>query len=543
MSKFSKYATKPILTEAVLSKAQKDFRVTNFMGGNSYELTPINALKIVASSSIFGEPSYYRKSHDGATFRNLRTLEKYSIFASLYKDAKSTTDVFTEVIDRALDYDFKATLDLALQLRKEFYMRMNPSVIFIRASVHDNRVAFNEANPGYMKEIGIQLNIRPDDIKNQFDYWMFMFGSKSGLPSVVKRAWAKSLSGYSRYQMKKYKSKGLIDLVRLSHANSEIIDELMETGNVMVKAEETTWEQLRSSGMKWREILATTYVPHMALLRNLRGIFSEITDTSARVEILNSLKEGVLKGKQFPFRYFSAYNAIQSSEVINKGKILDALEECTDIAVSNMPKLKGKTAVLSDNSGSAWGSIPSQYGSVTIAEIANLSGLITCRNSEEGEMKVFGDRISDVDFSERNGLLSQMKEANRKGKSCGQATENGIWLFFDKAIREGIHYDNIFIYSDQQAFHGGLFGTDAKDYRDYQYNGSRMIDVPKLLETYRKKVNPKVNFFTIQVAGYNNAVVPEDLYRGAVLGGWTGKETVFAKSVIDIWDSIEIPKQ
>ena len=60
-----------------------------------------------------------------------------------------------------------------------------------------------------------------------------------------------------------------------------------------------------------------------------------------------------------------------------------------------------------------------------------------------------------------------------------------------------------------------------------------------MAQEYRDKVNPKVNLFTVQVGGYNNSVLPEALYRGAILAGWTGKEPVFAKAIIDAWDSQE----
>jgi hypothetical protein len=35
-------------------------RVDNFMGGGSFKLNPIETLKMVTASSIFGEPAYYR---------------------------------------------------------------------------------------------------------------------------------------------------------------------------------------------------------------------------------------------------------------------------------------------------------------------------------------------------------------------------------------------------------------------------------------------------------------------------------------------------
>ena len=280
----------------------------------------------------------------------------------------------------------------------------------------------------------------------------------------------------------------------------------------------------------------------MALLRNLRGIFTEIKDQEVASDVLAQLKDGVSKGKQFPFRYWSAYKAVQRESSVNhKQMILDVLEECIDVSVANMPKLKGKTACLSDNSGSAWGTFNSEYGSVTVAEIANLSSLITALQSDEGEVGVFGDNLSLKSVSKRNRLLTQLKETSARGRAQGGGTENGIWIFLDQAIRNKDHYDNIFIYSDMQAGHGGLFGhSNTVGRSKYSHKrGSTYVDVLKMVQDYRKEVNPKVNVFTIQVAGYNNSVLPENLYRGAILAGWTGKEPVFAKALIEAWDSAE----
>jgi hypothetical protein len=230
---------------------------------------------------------------------------------------------------------------------------------------------------------------------------------------------------------------------------------------------EKTWEQLRSEKMSWQDILSTINMPHMALLRNLRGIFTEINDREAASEILFKLKAGVLYGKQFPFRYYSAYRAVAAASMNHQTLVLDALEECVDIAVANMPKLKGRVACLSDNSGSAWGSMNSEYGTVTIAEIANLSSLITAAGAEDGEVGVFGDRLSLKSVSKRNGILSQLKETSERGKEQGGGTENGIWLFWEQAIKAKVHYDTVFVYSDMQAGHGGLYGVRSSEYTDF----------------------------------------------------------------------------
>ena len=314
----------------------------------------------------------------------------------------------------------------------------------------------------------------------------------------------------------------------------------MKTGTLNVSEEEQTWETLKSAKKSWDEILRTIKIPHMALLRNLRGIFSEIKDTKDTKEILEDLKSGVINGKQFPFRYWSAYKAVSASDVHNKTMILDAIEECMDIAVANMPKLPGKVACLSDNSGSAWGTFNSEYGTVTVAEIANLSSIITANQSDEGYVGVFGDRLSISQVSKRNGLLSQLKTTTDIGKCQGQATENGIWLFWDDAIKNKVHWDTVFIYSDMQAGTGNLYGTNKSEYSKYIHKrGGSYIDVLALVEAYRAKVNPKVNVFSVQVAGYDNAVLPANLYRGAILTGWTGKEPQYAQAIIDTWDQIE----
>jgi hypothetical protein len=541
MSKLSHYAEK---TESEVRK-HEDLVVENFMGGNSYKLSPLQTLKIIAASSIFGEPQYYR---DGIaapkTISNSDTLSEYSILKDLIDGSMSAADVFTNAIDASLDYDFKGTLDLATELRIMFFMRLNPAVIFIRASMHPKRAEFNESNPGYMKTVGKSIALRPDDLTNQFEYFMYVNKTKNKLSSMVKRTWAERLGEYSRYQLNKYKGKRLIDLVRISHAWNRDIDELMKTGSLVVEESERTWESLKSEGKTWKEILEIIEIPHMALLRNLRGIFKEIDDVEVAKSLVNKLTDGVIRGSQFPFRYWSAYKAVEREDDVNhKGIILDGLENCMDVAVQNMPKLSGKTICLSDNSGSAWGAVNSEYGSVKVAEIANLSSLITGKQSDEGEIGLFGDNLIVNPVSKRNGLLSQLKDVNRieaeEGR-LGGSTENGIWIFFKEAIKNKKHYDNIFIYSDMQAGHGGLFGTDHEEYKEFSKGSyGRYIDVLSLINKYRKEVNPKANIFTIQVAGYDNNAIPENIYRGAILAGWTGKEPVFAKALIDTWNEIE----
>ncbi len=57
-----------------------------------------------------------------------------------------------------------------------------------------------------------------------------------------------------------------------------------------------------------------------------------------------------------------------------------------------------------------------------------------------------------------------------------------------------------------------------------------------MILTYRRKVNPNVNVFSIQTAGYNNVCISEYAYRTCILYGWMGKELNFAREMIDLRD-------
>ena len=528
----------------------KTKRVTNFMGGNSFELNALDTLKMVTASSIFGEPSYYRNGEfndaritDGTYYVD-ELMEALSVLDDSKFSGKNTSSIMEQVIDEALAEDFGAVLDWAVELRKNYLMRLNPQIIMVRAAQHPNRVGFNKANPKKFRDAERLVMSRADEPASQLTYFLYKNKNKNNLPNILKRSWSEKLSNLNTYQVSKYKNSGLgmIDVVRISHAHSPILDELMKTGTVVVSEEEKTWENLKSEGKTWKEILNTIELGHMALLRNLRNIFSELNDSDRdlAVKLLDELKTKVLEGKQFPFRYFSAYKAVENEVAVNfKSLILDALEECMDISLNNMPKIAGKTMALTDNSGSAWGTIPTEYGSVKIAEIDNLSAVIVAMLSDEGYVGIFGDRIEIVPIKKRDGVLSQMNSINTKGQQIGLNTENGIWLFWDKAIENAQHWDNVFIYSDMQAGHGGLYGINDNDYKDYLYRG-RYIDVMKMVSVYRSKVYSKVNVFSIQTAGYTNVVLPEYAYRANVMYGWTGKEAVFADTMIKFWNQKEL---
>ena len=87
------------------------------------------------------------------------------------------------------------------------------------------------------------------------------------------------------------------------------------------------------------------------------------------------------------------------------------------------------------------------------------------------------------------------------------------------------------------------YNDPIKGSEDYEalgacVNGS-YIDVNMLVKLYREQVNPRVNVFCIQTAGYTNVLVPEYGYRTVILYGWTGKELIFADAMNRTWNELE----
>ena len=538
----------------------------NHMGMQNFTLSSISQLKIFVTSWFLGEPTYYTSSGDNKKdFAQLNKLKNVNIeeIEKLYliqkKNHETTLDLFKKIITQALDEDFEGVLKLAVEGRNSYNMRSGPVAIIFYAAMHSQRKIFNAQNPLKFREYTDQVIKIPTDAWFLFELYQKTYQNKNKFPTILKKCISKHLEKIEKYQMKKYLHKAhLIDLIRITHPRSsknKIIEEVVKTGDLLVDDNEQTWEKLRSEKKSWKEIITIlNTLPHMALLRNLVGIAKDTNDP----EYLNNiivpmLKKGVKYGKQLPFRYMTCYEEVGKLEDNSCKKILlDGVSNCIEIAMENFPILEGKTLCLVDNSGSAHGSFPSQYGVQSIAKIGNLSGVMTAKQcTGKGVVGVFGDRLVMIDIDKNKNVLDQVNQIHKEGKEVGRSTENGIWVFFKESFEEATNlkpgtdielmdrwFDNIMIYSDQQAGCGGLYGSNPKEYSEYVV-ANKYVNVLKLIEKYRKLVNPKVNIYSVQIAGYNNSLVPEILYRTHLLTGWNGNECKYAYEMNKLMDELD----
>ena len=569
MSKIARQVNNQRALENESNRLHLKEAVINFDGGVSYKLNPIETLKIVSTSSIFGEPAYYREgglpskrdtkgifgvtAYSGYGMVFLDDVVEQTLFGSSICEVENTAKLMEKIIDDALEYDFEETLKFACELRHDYFMRLNPQVIMVRAAMHPARKKFTSTHPaGAFREYEKKVMYRADDPLCQMAYYNYIAGGKSKMPSVLKRSCADKLSSLEAYQLNKYKNAeiGMIDGIRLCHASSPEINQLMH-GELVVADNEQTWEKLRVAGETWHTILSSIRLGHMALLRNLRGIAMEFKSTAEDLRllsnVLNHLKSGVANGKQFPYRYYSAYKAIDGCASIDgaiKTLMKDALHECMMLSIKAMPTIPGNVVCCSDNSGSAWGAFTSEYGSMTVAIIGNLSSLITAMLGDYGEVVVFGDTYATYHVSKTRNIFEQLEEINELGKTVGSGTEGGLWEFMCEAILGSKHIDSLFVYSDQQAGFGGLYTSENsnryKEFSKYLSKGyNKYFNFFAICNAYREKVNKKLNMFSIQTAGYDNMIVPAMAYRTAILSGWTGKEALFAYNYTKQWNEVD----
>ena len=515
---------------------------TNYDGGLSFDVTnPVNRLRMMAASCFFGEPQYYvdggMKSKSGKINNGL-TPSMMDHLVNVLKgivtpkdtNGHTTVSAMEKVIDEALDFDIEQTLQIAVALRNEDLIRTTPQVILVRAANHPK-----QKGTGLVMKYAAEIMLRMDEPAVQMAYQIHTYGRK-GIPNSLKKAWKQKLETSNDYTLAKYRMESrmvkTIDVVRLSHARNESIDKLV-SGEL--KLDNNTWESLISGAGSTKENWekAVDVMGHMALLRNLRNL---VQNGVSHDKYSQKLLDGVEDGKQLPFRYYSAYNMLKEASA--PLSVQASVEACMEKSIANLPRLKGNVASLCDNSGSAHGTMASSAGTVKVSTITNLTAVLTGMVTE-GKATVFpfGDRLVEIKINPAKGIFAQTDAVEKLAKTVGGGTETGIWLFWDKAIKEKQHWDHVFVYSDMQAGHGGLYtnGTHAPTpeftWNKGGYGRNTYVDVPALIAAYRKAVNPNVQVFLVQVAGYGDTIVPEIYDKTYILGGWSDGILKFADKV------------
>lgn len=209
-----------------------------------------------------------------------------------------------------------------------------------------------------------------------------------------------------------------------------------------------TWEWLSGwipGGMDkdaWEAILGAdaTGMNYMALIRNLRNFTDAKVSTEILDKVIARLKdpEEVAKSRQFPFRFYSAYE----NTAID---FAPALEKAIDASTLNIPDLSGTLIVIDTSSSMTTGRV-SKHSQMTPLDCAALAAMAVYKRSDNCEVVIFGDSWAKVSGLTRNtGVLRGVKLVNSLVGSVGHYSngQGAVAAFFDPS-----KHKRAFMFSD-----------------------------------------------------------------------------------------------
>jgi hypothetical protein len=257
------------------------------------------------------------------------------------------------------------------------------------------------------------------------------------LSGQVKKGLAAAFTKFDEYALAKYDRAGVVrlrDVLFLCHAKpndaeqaalwKRLIDGQLTTPD--------TWEVALSAGGEkrthWERLLSERKLGALALLRNLRNMKDAGVDEHAVFAALSAMKtERVL-----PFRFLAAARYPPQWE--------DAIEQAMYRSVAGREKLKGRTILLIDVSGSMEASLARRSEMLRMDAACGLAVLLR-EICETVAVYSFSEKLMQVParrgFSLRDAIVSSQPHG---GTKLGHAL---------RSLRE--QYDRILVVTDEQS--------------------------------------------------------------------------------------------
>ncbi|ADL53084.1 TROVE domain-containing protein [Clostridium cellulovorans] len=447
----------------------------NNQGHIAYKMSLIDRLIIEVLSCFFGEDKFYG-NNSSEIINDIRAVCK-------------------------IDPAFIA--NLAIYARKEMHLRSISHVLV-------SELAKSPLGKRYARETINEVIERVDDMSEILVYYLNEFGKP--IPNSVKKGIADKLLTFDEYSLAKYngdKEVKLRDILCLVHPKaknqeqSNMFKRLLE-GNLRTP---TTWQtKLSAQGNtkeSWEQLIENNNLGYMALLRNLRNIVKANPRNLDKVYEMLANKERVIKSKQLPFRFYTAFSVLYR-ENFGSSKLYDALETSIKHSTNNVTKLKGKTFVSADVSGSMTFPI-SANSEITSADIAVLMMAMANYICEDAITSTFDIRFKLRPIASTNGIISNALSI----PVTGGGTD--ITLPIKYLLDNNIYVDRIIILSDNEINRG--YQSTCQEY----------------VEEYKKKINQKVWVHGIDMQGYGTQQFYGEQIN--IIAGWSERTLEFISTV------------
>jgi len=318
--------------------------------------------------------------------------------------------------------------DMAIEARESMMLRHVPLLLIREMARH----ATHRALVGETLTRVIQ---RADELTEFLAiYWK---DGRVPLSGQVKKGLAAAFGKFDAYQLAKYDRPGpvrLRDVLFLSHAKprDESQADVWKRLVVGKLASPDTWEVALSAGadkrQAWERLIQERKLGALAVLRNLRNMKAAGVDDELVVGAIRSMRTD----RVLPFRFIAAARyAPQWEEVLEEAMIKSLRERL---------KLKGKTVLLLDVSGSM--TAPLSHRSEMLRTDAAYGLAILLREiAERASIYSFSDKLELVPA--RHGFA--LRDAIDRSQS-----HNGTYLGTALAALQE-KYDRLIVITDEQA--------------------------------------------------------------------------------------------
>lgn len=369
----------------------------------------------------------------GARLNNSQKLRRLVMASMLWEDQFYIDGIsHAEYVKQALlEASPEEVASIAIEAREQMKLRHIPLFLVRELARHPDKKARTLVADTLTRVIQ-----RPDELTEFLSiYWI---DGKQPLSAQVKKGLAAAFSKFNEYELSKWQKADaavkLRDVLFLTHARPDngqaelfkkIVDQTLVTPD--------TWEVALSSGSDkketWVRLLSENKLGALALLRNLRNMQTVGVDDSLIREGLQKMKvERVL-----PFRFISAAKYAPSLE--------PQLEEAMYKCLADAPKLKGKTVLCVDTSGSMQSPV-SGKSEISRQEAAVALAILLREICEDSQIIAFGSTAGFV--RPRRGFALRDEIGNGKF-GHGTDTQAAILLAASKG------YDRIIVLTDEQS--------------------------------------------------------------------------------------------
>lgn len=394
------------------------------------------------------------KTHEGGPAVKssaVKELRRTIMANMLWEDTfyESGQDAASRIKDLVKRVSFEEAATAAIDAREKFKLRHVPLLV-VRELLRNH----SGRKVGDLIERVIQ---RPDEAPELLSiYWQE--NPQAPLTAQLKIGLARALKKFNEYELAKWDKPGAVrlrDVLFLSHSRPRGADELYTRKQRKSKTEfelneheklfkrladdelatPDTWEVELSGGADkkatFERLIEEKKLGALALLRNLRGMKNAgVSDDIVRNAVIAMKTDRVL-----PFRFITAARYAPNLE--------DVLEHAMFKSLIDAEKLKGKTALLVDTSGSMVGTKVSEKSEIDRRDAAAALAILIRETCEMARIFTFQEKTQEVPPRRGFALVEAIKSQPTGGTDLAQAVRYVANHFPD--------YDRLIVITDEQS--------------------------------------------------------------------------------------------